>query len=215
MSFSRETIFEALFNLITQPITVNGNSHTSNTIDGLSSTIGLCYGQPYTGPGVPSGAYITGVNASASSLTLSAATTSSVVGGAFTVTPYAYTSRKLCLPEDLGQERRPALIQVEPEEEFTPVASGQPNTCELIVYIIIVTWAKDFSGPAISLLNPRIDALQKVLEPSPLTQWQTLGFVNGMPLVNHCWLEGKVVKVSGDLDGDGVASVPVKILVPA
>jgi hypothetical protein len=40
-----------------------------------------------------------------------------------------------------------------------------------------------------------------------VTGRQTLG-----GLVSHCWIDGKIMKDSGDIDGDGIAVIPVKIL---
>lgn len=43
--------------------------------------------------------------------------------------------------------------------------------------------------------------------PTSVTRKQTLG-----GLVPHCWIDGKVMKDPGDLDGDGIAVIPLKIL---
>jgi hypothetical protein len=53
-----------------------------------------------------------------------------------------------------------------------------------------------------------LDVIDAALAPNPVTRKQTLG-----GLVSHVWIDGKVMKGPGDLDGDGVAVIPVKILV--
>ena len=58
-------------------------------------------------------------------------------------------------------------------------------------------------------MNNLIDAVEDALDPAPLYQNQTLGGI-----VSHCWFEGDVMKEPGDLDGDGIAIIPIKILVP-
>jgi len=215
MNFSREFVFQRLFTLLTAPLIVTGNTHSSNVVDGLSSTIGLCFGEPVDGPGFQANTKITAVDEAAKSITLSLPTTTTVTKAALTVTPYKFTSRKLYDIPDLGEDKRPSLIQCEPEENFNPEFTGQPTMQILNVFILIVVWTKSYNGPGISLVNPRLDALDQVLAPPPLLQAQTLGFIDGVPVVNHCWIEGKITKVGGDLDGNGVAIVPLKLLVPA
>ncbi len=58
-------------------------------------------------------------------------------------------------------------------------------------------------------LNVALDALQSCLAPGPAQDRQTLG-----GLVAHCRIEGRIVKDPGDLDGQGLALVPVKIFAP-
>jgi hypothetical protein len=39
-----------------------------------------------------------------------------------------------------------------------------------------------------------------------------LGLHPGAGLVSHVWIDGKIMKDPGDIDGDGIAVIPVKIL---
>nr|WP_294564482.1 hypothetical protein [uncultured Rhodopila sp.] len=64
-------------------------------------------------------------------------------------------------------------------------------------------------APAIGL-NNAIDAVEAALKPAPGFEAQTLG-----GLVSHCWIEGKIDMHPGDLDGQAIAIVPVKLLVPS
>ena len=61
-------------------VSFTGNTHTNTTIDNLSSMTGLAVGQRITGSGIPAGTKITVVGVS--SITISAAATSSLVGTA-------------------------------------------------------------------------------------------------------------------------------------
>lgn len=60
----------------TNNLTLTGNTHTTTTIDGLSSVAGLAVGQAISGAGIPAGATIATVNVAGSSITISAPATS-------------------------------------------------------------------------------------------------------------------------------------------
>lgn len=64
-------------------VSIVGNSHTSTTIDSITSTAALSVGQFINGPGVPLNTFITVI--AAHSITLSQATTSSLTGATFSV----------------------------------------------------------------------------------------------------------------------------------
>lgn len=62
--------------------------------------------------------------------------------------------------------------------------------------------------------NHILDAIETALaptisDPGFLDERNTLG-----GLVHHCFLNGKVTKVSGDLDGAALITVPITILAP-
>lgn len=76
-----DQLFTGTFN-IPPAVSVTGNTHTSTTIDGISSMTNLAIGQTITGSGVPTGTTIIGVNVSGSSITLSLPTTSTLTGTA-------------------------------------------------------------------------------------------------------------------------------------
>jgi hypothetical protein len=58
------------------------------------------------------------------------------------------------------------------------------------------------------ILNSLVDAVDAALcAKSGHPRKQTLGGV-----VSHCWIHGKIMKDPGDIDGDGIAVIPVKIL---
>ncbi len=61
-----------------------------------------------------------------------------------------------------------------------------------------------------NVTNDIVDAAQlAILVGADPEGRQTLG-----GLVYDCWIEGQVLKVPGDIDGQGLVTIPIKILVP-
>ena len=73
-------------------LNVTGNTHTSTTIDGLSSTTGLTVSAAISGTGIPAGTTISAVNASAGSITISNAATSTLSGVTLQVGNFFYNT---------------------------------------------------------------------------------------------------------------------------
>jgi hypothetical protein len=116
-------------------------------------------------------------------------------------------SRRLRLWTDVPASERPAIFQYERDDTYT---LGQQYTqrVEMNVDLYIYTAPGNDSGVIpISILNPLVDAVDAALKPSIVTRRQTLG-----GLVSHCYIDGKIMKDPGDIDGDGIAVIPVKIL---
>jgi len=123
---------------------------------------------------------------------------------------FATASRRLQLWSSVSSSEKPAIFVTERGDTYARASEAVPEAVTIEADIYIYTDAgKDQSIVPASLLNPLIDAVDAALAPNPLTFVQTLG-----GLVSHCWIEGKILKDAGDLDGDGVAVIPVKILVP-
>lgn len=119
---------------------------------------------------------------------------------------FAYRSRRLQLWEDVAQ--KPALMQVEHSEVFTQarnLPSRRVFSAEWWVYH--EAGASPDAIPATEN-NLILDAIEAAF-PSEPDMAQTL---NG--LVHHCWIDGKIMKVAGDLDGQSMIVVPIAILVP-
>jgi hypothetical protein len=75
--------------------------------------------------------------------------------------------------------------------------------------IYVYTKTNDSTAvPAIDL-NNILDGVDARLAPSPVTGKQTLG-----GLVSHCRRDGEVMLDPGDLDGQALAIIPIKIFVP-
>lgn len=118
-------------------------------------------------------------------------------------------SRQVKLWGDTPQTERPSLMLAEHGEEYVREARGQPAYVTLEYRAFIYTWAKGVVNP-ITLLNPLLDAMDAALADHPVTLApQDLG-----GLVASVWIEGAIIKDPGDLDGDGIAIVPIKALVP-
>jgi hypothetical protein len=106
-------------------------------------------------------------------------------------------------------EERPALFMFERGgETYRGAERNVPPIVTINVEVFIYTDAHEVEVPA-SILNPLLDALDTALLPDKMTGKQTLG-----GLVHHVWIEGRIIKEPGDLDGDGLAVVPIKVLVP-
>ena len=71
----------------------------------------------------------------------------------------------------------------------------------------------DVSTPGDSPFYPLIEAVESALDPPDSS---ILGTVTLGGLVTHCWIEGTGVIVPGDIDpnGQGMATLPVSILIP-
>jgi hypothetical protein len=89
------------------------------------------------------------------------------------------------------------------QSEVTP----SKTTISADVYVYIKTGDAS-SVPAIDLNNV-LDGIDAALAPNVLTGRQTLG-----GFVSHCRRDGQVMLDPGDLDGQGLAIIPIKILVP-
>ena len=118
--------------------------------------------------------------------------------------------RRLQLWSSVASADKPALFLNERSEEYVRDSEAVPEAVILQIDIYIyVDVGKDQNSIPATTANKLLDAVDTALAPNPFTGLQTL---NG--LVSHCWIEGKIIKDTGDLDGDGVIIIPVKILVP-
>jgi hypothetical protein len=146
---------------------------------------------------------------------------------AATAAEFQTVSRRIVLvpgaptPQVAAPPAQPALYLFEDNETTrTHPARGAPPIRTWRVQLWV--WCKiplgatpgvpDGVTPGASIINPMIDAIEAALAPdTPISNTLTLG-----GLVQHCWIEGETVKVSGDSNPDGqcVAMIPVSILVP-
>ena len=119
-------------------------------------------------------------------------------------------SRRLRLWSDVNASDKPAIFVVQRPQNYVNASTATPAKVTLEAEIIIYTNAgKDPNYVGATDLNNLVDAVDVALAGNPVTGNQTLG-----GLVNHCWIEGKIFIDPGDLDGDGLAIIPVKITVP-
>lgn len=114
-------------------------------------------------------------------------------------------SRRLQLWSNVPSADKPAVFVVKKGEVHPASTDGTGVRIEAEIFIYM-----DSTGQGVpdSMMNPFIDGIANALAPNQLTGLQTLG-----GLVQHCWIEGKIMQDSGDMDGDGVAVIPVKMLI--
>lgn len=115
-------------------------------------------------------------------------------------------SRKLKLWGETNQGDRPCLFIHQQPDDITGGDKGIPSITTMHADLFVYTWAKDVAVPG-ALLNPIIDQVFLTLKPNLQTGKCNLGIA----FVDNCWVSGKVFIDPGDLDGDGMAIIPVSI----
>ena len=93
------------------------------------------------------------------------------------------------------------------EDAYSSELTPSKTTIDATLYVYIKT-NDPTSIPAIDL-NNILDGIDAAIAPSVVTGKLTLGGI-----VSHCRRDGKVMLDPGDLDGQGLAIIPIKILVP-
>lgn len=127
---------------------------------------------------------------------------------------FVSTGRRLVMWTNCAPESQPALFQRDGDEEFgaRPAQEMPPRRvleAELWIYAKLDLPAGNVAGAPVALLGDLIDAVEASLAPDLALRRQTLG-----GLVQHCWIEGKIMKDPGDFDGQAKALIPVRILIP-
>jgi hypothetical protein len=121
---------------------------------------------------------------------------------------YPTAGRRLVLWTKVAEQ--PALFLRHVGDTYPTRPTGIPAKvqmdCEAWIY------SRAGGNPAVipeTALNSLLDGVETALKPDPAAA-QTLG-----GLVQHCWIEGRVEIHPGDLDGQAIAVVPIRLLVPA
>lgn len=121
-----------------------------------------------------------------------------------------WTSRRVRMWDDLPA--KPALCQLEPFESMKKTR-GMPYrwTLDAEWWVFHEEGSKGDSVIPTIITNDIVDALEAALSPPAfeIDERQTLG-----GLVYDCYIEGQIVKVAGDIVGQALICVPIKILVP-
>jgi hypothetical protein len=124
---------------------------------------------------------------------------------------YQTTGRRFQTFANLPNVQKPALFLVEPKENHRRDKELVPAR-RIIEYecFIFIDDGTDPNAVPITVLNPLIDAIDPVnggvLTPG-INGRQTLGGI-----VMDCYIEGEIIKVPGDLDGQGAAIIPIKVI---
>jgi hypothetical protein len=106
---------------------------------------------------------------------------------------------------------QPALFVRYTGDEYAPRLTRMP--AKVVVECEVWLYTKAGENPAVPpaiALAGLVDMVEQLLAPGPNAEAQTLG-----GQVTHCWIEGRTDIHPGDLDGQAIAVIPVKILVPS
>jgi hypothetical protein len=121
----------------------------------------------------------------------------------------AFSSRRVKTFEDLPAQ--PALCQAETDETMSQVTRQVAVTTLGASWLIYHQAGKDDDAVPAQTTNAILAAVRGLfVDPTDPDFAQTLG-----GLVHKCWIEGRIQKFQGDLDGQTLIVVPIKILVPA
>ena len=119
-----------------------------------------------------------------------------------------FASRRVKTFEDLPAQ--PALCQAETDETVTQVTSLEPRTTLGASWLIFHQAGQDPAAIPAQTTNAILTAVKALFVDLTDPTWaQTLG-----GLVHKCWIDGRIQKFQGDLDGQTLIVVPIKILVP-
>ncbi len=105
----------------------------------------------------------------------------------------------------------PYLMLCKPREQYParPIKSLPAKRSFTTEIIINISAGIDQNSIPDETVCDIMDELDLALRPTQGNQTQTLG-----GLVDHCYIEGDVICVPGDLDGLGMIHVPVTIMLP-
>ena len=126
--------------------------------------------------------------------------------------PWGLASRKMKLWSEVPAALRPALFQLESGPETYQWASPATPRRTLEAKLFLYFDARDPETPGASAINAALDAIDAALAPSGgdlALGRQTLGGA-----AHDCRIVGVPVRDSGDLDGDGLAVVSVRLVAP-
>jgi len=126
--------------------------------------------------------------------------------------PWGLASRRMKLWGEVPSSMRPALFQLESGPESyqwaSPAVPRRTFEAKLFLYFA----SQDPATPGSIAINAALDAIDSALAPSGADASlgrQTLGGA-----VHDCKISGVPVRDPGDLDGDGLAVVTVRLVAP-
>ena len=121
-------------------------------------------------------------------------------------------SRKLKLWSDVPAVSRPACFLFEGGLESYAWSEGAIPKRVIEAKIFAYLNARDHATIGASLLDDLMDALDSAFVPSGADS--ALGRNTLAGAVYSCRIDGKILKDPGDLDGDALLIVPVKLILP-
>lgn len=124
-------------------------------------------------------------------------------------------SRRVKLFSDVSLSEQPACFQAEhgtTEEQVTGMPYKSVIEAAWVIYQAIAQEGPQIEGTVEN--NLILGGVRAALAPSPrdpgfFDKRNTLGGI-----VHHCFISGRVFKDPGDIDGQGMLVVPIKVLVP-
>ena len=126
--------------------------------------------------------------------------------------PWGLASRRMKLWSEIPASLRPAFFQLEAGPETYQWASPAKPKRTFEAKLFLYFDARDPSTPGASQINAALDAIDAALMPS--SGDAALGRQTLSGAVHDCKIMGVPVRDSGDLDGDGLAVVSVRLVSP-
>lgn len=131
---------------------------------------------------------------------------------AVTDLPFKTFSRRMMLWTQVPIDRQPALFLKQVREEIV-LQGDDPNAlpAKTAIYVDAVIYCNAGSDITVSsapLLNAAVDAIEKFFKPGPNHKSPNLG-ISG---VLGARVVGTVEYGEGNLDGQGIAAVPIRII---
>lgn len=121
-------------------------------------------------------------------------------------------ARRLKLWSDVPAISRPACFVFEGgQETYSWSESAKPKRA-IDVKLFVYLNAKDPTIVGAALINDVMDALDDAFSLSGADLAMGRNTLGGA--VHHCRIDGKTLKDPGDLDGDALLIVPVKLILP-
>lgn len=117
-------------------------------------------------------------------------------------------TRKFKMWTDVPTNERPQLHILEQDENIEQSFNVTPSKTTLKLSLFLYTTTTD-DAPGIVEINNLLDVIDAALAPVPVINVQNLGGI-----VANCYIKGKIIKEAGELDGDGMAIIPIEILIP-
>ena len=125
---------------------------------------------------------------------------------------WGLASRRMKLWSEVPSAFRPAFFQLESGPETYQWSSLATPRRTFEAKLFLYFDARDPATPGATAINQALDAIDAALAPSGVdlsSGRQTLGGV-----VHDCKINGVPVRDTGDLDGDGLAVVSVRLVAP-
>lgn len=209
---NREAILTALLDLLVGSLVTNFTGDTAATdpvIANMNSTEGLFLGLPVFGPGIRRGAVVDAIGSD--SITLSQPASADGTASALT-SGFQTTGRRLKHWSQISAF--PAMFLRDGDDDY-PAHNDMVYPKPLMepeIWIYSNLGENPDVAPSIGI-NRILNAIEAVLAPTTNedTGMQQLSLGG---LCQHCWIEGRIAKDPGDLDGIAKAVMPLKILAP-